>query len=68
MTPTNYRNSNASLQSTGRLILSQSRAVYIVPKAPLVSGKTYTASVVNRGVRTTWSFTAGSAIKPATRR
>ncbi len=64
--PTNYRNSNTSLQSTGRLILAQSNAVYIVPKSPLVSGKTYTVSVLNSGVRYTWSFKAGTAPAPAT--
>jgi hypothetical protein len=66
--PTNYRNSNAASQQTGRAILAQSRAVYIVPRKPLASGKTYVVSVVNRGVRYTWSFNTGSAPAPATSR
>ncbi len=65
VTPTTYRNSNASQQRLGRSILSSYRAVYLVPRAPLVAGKTYIVSVVNRGVRTTWTFTAGTSPKPA---
>jgi Cysteine-rich secretory protein family len=66
VTPTTYRNTNASQQALGRQILAQSRAVYIVPRSPLASGKTYTVSVVNAGVRYTWSFKAGAAPAPAT--
>jgi hypothetical protein len=66
--PTNYRNSSSSQQSLGRTILAQNRAVYIVPKSPLVSGKTYTVSVLNSGVRYTWSFKTGTAPGAATAR
>ena len=68
VTPTNYKNSNASWQQTGRLILAQSRAVYLVPRSPLISGKTYTVSVLNSGVRYTWSFKTGAAPAAATAR
>lgn len=69
---TNYVNSDAAAQRTGRALLAQKNAVIIVPRLPLVAGTRYTARVVTAAAGTAeWSFVVqseGSALPgPAAR-
>ncbi|MGE3841481.1 MAG: CAP domain-containing protein [Vicinamibacterales bacterium] len=57
---TTYTNGDASAQSLGRSVLGSRDAVVLIPRAPLVSGTTYTASLTVNGLTQTWSFTIGA--------
>ncbi len=61
---TNYVNNNGSLQSLGRSVLNGRDAIVIMPRSPLVSGSTYTASVTTNGNTYTWSFTVTAVRDP----
>ncbi|MBP7963191.1 MAG: hypothetical protein KBG20_11615 [Caldilineaceae bacterium] len=51
-----YANPTAQTQDIGRAVLGARDAVILLPKAPLVAGKTYTVSITVNGVARTWSF------------
>lgn len=55
-----YVNPEPAEQSLGRSVLGARNAVVLIPREPLVPGRTYTASVTSRGTRTAWSFTVSS--------
>jgi hypothetical protein len=57
---TNYVNADAAAQSTGRSVLNSRDAIVLVPRAPLVAGRRYTASITVNGVPHTWSFRVGA--------
>ena len=53
-----YTNADAGAQATGRAVLAQKNAVFLIPHAPLQSGRTYTARVVSAAAGTAeWAFT-----------
>lgn len=52
----NYTNPDPGSQQLARAILDGRGAVVVMPRAPLVSGGSYTVSIVNSGVTHTWSF------------
>jgi uncharacterized protein YkwD len=54
-----YVNSDSAAQSLGRSVLGSRDAVILVPRAPLVVGSVYTASITVGGVARVWSFTVG---------
>ncbi|MGH2805785.1 MAG: CAP domain-containing protein, partial [Actinomycetota bacterium] len=53
----NYRNPDAAAQELGRLLLAGNNAAVVVPRGPLVPGRTYTFSVTSNGVRSESTFT-----------
>lgn len=57
---TNYVNPNSSMQYTGRIVLNNRDAVVIMPRDPLVPGKTYAIEVTTVSSTTSWSFTVDS--------
>lgn len=59
ITETTYANSDASAQSLGRAVLAGRDAVVLIPRTPLTSGATYTASLTVNGTTHTWSFSIG---------
>ncbi len=67
ITPTTYRNGNATVQQTGRAILTEKNGVIVIPRAPLTKGE---YSVTLRGAKRTWTWTfsvtdPGSDVGPA---
>jgi uncharacterized protein YkwD len=57
---TNYVNPNGQVQNLGRAILNARDAVILIPKSPLVGGKTYNCSLTVNGVNLIWSFSVSS--------
>jgi hypothetical protein len=57
---TTFRNPDPTQQSIGRQLLDERDAVVILPRSPLVAGRSYTASVTADGVTYTWTFTVSS--------
>jgi len=54
---TNYTHpTDPDAQSLGRLILKARNAIVLIPRAPLVPGASYTASVTTNGTTFTWTF------------
>ncbi len=53
---TNYMSSDPPEQTVGRFILQSVHMVAVMPRDPLVPGKSYTATVVNGSQTTTWTF------------
>jgi uncharacterized protein YkwD len=53
---TTYSNPNLSLQSLGRSILDMRNAIVLIPRAPLVPGEAYTASLTISGTTYEWTF------------
>jgi hypothetical protein len=51
-----YINPDANSQDIGRAVIGARDAVILLPKVPLVTGKTYTVSITVNGVARTWSF------------
>jgi hypothetical protein len=60
---TSYTNPDAERQQLGRAVLGSRDAVVILPRQPLVSGRTYEVSLTNAGETYMWSLTAR---RPAT--
>ncbi len=59
---TTYVHPDIDKQDLGRGILGMRNAIVLIPRSPLSSGKTYTASITVNGNTYTWSFTiSGSA-------
>lgn len=58
---TNYTHPDPSTQNSGRLILNGRDAIVIMPRNPLVVGRSYTASITVNGQTITWTFTATTA-------
>jgi hypothetical protein len=65
-----YTNPDGNSQTVGRQVLAGSNAVVLIPRAPLVDGTSYTASITSSGVTATWTFAAstsgGGGTTPAT--
>ena len=59
-TESTYVNADSSAQSLGRAVLAGRDAVVLIPRAPLVTGSVYTASLTVNGTTHTWSFTVGA--------
>jgi uncharacterized protein YkwD len=57
---TSYVNPNSSMQYTGRIVLNNRDAVVIMPRDPLIAGKTYAIEVTTVNSTTSWSFTVDS--------
>lgn len=55
---TTYVNPDAAAQSSGRRVLDVRDAIVLIPRLPLLPGRTYTASIVVDGQQVSWSFTA----------
>lgn len=53
---TNFRNSNAYAQATGRSILDIQDAIVLMPKEPLAADRTYTVQIAADGETYTWRF------------
>jgi hypothetical protein len=53
---TSYRNGDMVQQNLGRTILNARDAVILIPRLPLASGSTYTASITVNGKVYSWSF------------
>lgn len=51
-----YTNPDAPSQEIGRALLKQKNAVIVIPRAPLVAGVTYEATVASSGGVLRWSF------------
>lgn len=51
-----YVNPDPALQQLGRAILEARGAVVLIPRQPLVNGRTYTVSLTAGDVPVTWSF------------
>lgn len=51
-----YLNSDAQEQALGRSVLRGRNAIILIPRSPLVPGRSYTASVTNHGELIRWSF------------
>lgn len=65
---TTYKNPNRTLQDLGRSILAMRDAIVLIPRFPLTTGATYTASVTADRRTYTWSFTvSGAAQAPGSR-
>ena len=58
---TDYVNPDSSMQWTGRIVLNHRDAVVVMPRDPLVGGKTYTVEIATVSGTTTWSFTVDSS-------
>ncbi len=57
---TTYTNSNPTLQALGRANLNARDAIVLIPKAALVAGNSYTASVIVNGQEITWTFSVAA--------
>lgn len=55
---TTYSNPDAAAQRSARRVLDVRDAIILIPRLPLVPGKSYTASIVVDGQQVTWTFTA----------
>lgn len=64
---TNYSNSDSSLQNLGRAILNSRDAIVLIPREPLKTGETYTASITTNGHTHSWSFSVASSATDATK-
>lgn len=64
--PGNYVGGPRSAQDIGRSILKGYGAVFVIPRAPLVAGKTYRVSVTVNGTPVTWSFRTAATLRPQT--
>lgn len=53
---TSYTNSDEGAQSLGRRLLSSHDALVLIPRQPLIPGRTYTVSITADGKDYTWSF------------
>jgi len=53
---TTYLNSNSQEQALGRSVLRGRNAIILIPRSPLVPGRSYTASLINHGELIRWSF------------
>jgi len=58
---TTYRNPDRTQQEIGRSILGARDAIVLIPRSPLTSGTTCTASITVNGHAYTWSFSIGGA-------
>jgi hypothetical protein len=56
---TTYGNADRVQQQLGRSILGARDAIVLVPRSPLSTGETYTASITADGHQYTWSFGVG---------
>lgn len=62
---TSYTNPNSSYQDLGRSILGARDAIVLIPRAPLLSGATYHASITSNGTTYNWSFSVSGAVQQA---
>ncbi len=53
---TSYTNADGSQQSLARSVLNSRDAIVMIPRTPLLSGATYSASITVNGQTITWSF------------
>ena len=53
---TSYQNSITALRDEGRAILAARDAIVLIPRAPLIPGKSYTVSITAQGQTHTWTF------------
>lgn len=60
---TTYRNPDREQQQLGRSILAARNAIVLVPRSPLTTGTTYTASITANGRTHTWSFGISGATR-----
>lgn len=60
---TTYRNPDRRQQKLGRSILGARDAIVLIPRSPLTTGTTYTASVTANGQRYTWSFSISGSVQ-----
>jgi len=58
---TNYVHPIGAWQDTGRSILDGRDAIVLIPRAPLISGASYTVSITVNGETHTWSFSVSAA-------
>lgn len=60
---TTYTTADRTQQKLGRSILGARDAIVLIPRFPLTSGTTYTASLTVNGRAYTWSFGVGSTVQ-----
>ena len=60
---TTYVHPNMDKQDLGRNVLGARDAIVLIPRMPLSSGTTYTASITVNGKTYTWSFTINGAVQ-----
>ncbi len=65
LTEATYRNGDADAQQLGREILGGRDAVVLVPREPLLMGRTYQVTLVCLGQRIEWTFRTGAEISGA---
>jgi uncharacterized protein YkwD len=65
---TTYRNPDRMQQALGRSVLGARDAIVLVPRVPLSTGTSYTASVSVNGQAYSWSFTVADAAHAEERR
>ena len=58
---TNYVNPDSGMQWTGRIVLNNRDAVVIMPRDPLIPGKSYTVEISTTESTTQWSFSVDSS-------
>lgn len=63
---TDYSNPIIGQQTLGRLILGGRDAIILIPRAPLILGNEYTASITANGEIYTWTFTVSDVPPPGT--
>jgi uncharacterized protein YkwD len=61
---TSYTNPDGSAQALARNALSRRHAIVMIPRDPMPSGTTYTASITADGATKAWTFTASCAVTP----
>ena len=61
---TNYNNPNPADRDLGRSILGVSNAILLIPREPLIQGRTYQVSVVVNGQEYQWSFSVAGEGSP----
>lgn len=56
LTEANYYNESSYQQGIGRNILGQQDAIVLIPRSPLLAGKTYAVRLVVNGAEIAWQF------------
>jgi len=59
---TSYTHPDGNAQDLGRALLSSRDAIVLIPRSPLVPGKTYTVSITADGRAYTWSFQVSATL------
>jgi uncharacterized protein YkwD len=61
-TETSYTNPDSAAQDLGRLLMGARDAIVLIPRSPLVPGRTYTVSITADGRTYNWSFQVSTTL------